>query len=54
MPLLVFLAGVGVVAILGLLLLGAWIVVAGDRMDEHWPMGLDDDPPTLNTRGPQP
>lgn len=42
--LLIFLAGVGLAAILGLLLLGVWISIAGQRMDEHWPVGLDEQP----------
>lgn len=41
---LVFLAGAGLTAIIGLLLLGVWLVVAGDREDEHWPAGLDEEP----------
>ena len=42
--LLIFLSGVGLTAILVLLLLGVWLVVAGDRVDELWPAGLDEDP----------
>lgn len=41
--LLAFLAGAGLTAVLGLLLLGIWLRVAGDREDEHWPVGLDED-----------
>jgi hypothetical protein len=39
--LLIFFAAIGLLATLALLLLGVWLVVAGDRMDEHWPVGLD-------------
>lgn len=28
----------------GLLLFGIWLRVAGDRADEHWPVGLDEAP----------
>jgi hypothetical protein len=41
---LIFFAAIGLLATLGLLLLGVWLVVAGDRMDEHWPAGLDEEP----------
>jgi hypothetical protein len=44
--LLVFLAGAGLTAILGLLVLGVWLSVS-EPMDEHWPVGLDEEP-TLN------
>jgi hypothetical protein len=46
--LLIFFAAIGLLATLGLLLLGVWLVVAGDRMEEHWP-GLDEEP-TLNVQ----
>jgi hypothetical protein len=26
-----------------LLLVGIWLRVAGDRVDQHWPVGLDED-----------
>ena len=44
MPLLVnvLIAG-GLLAVLALLLAAAWLSIAGDRMDEHWPVGLDED-----------
>jgi hypothetical protein len=42
--LLIFFAAIGLLATLGLLLLGVWLVVAGDRKDEHWPAGLDEEP----------
>jgi hypothetical protein len=48
MTLLILFAAFGLL-ILGLLLFGVWLVVAGDRMDEHWPAGLDEEP-TLNVQ----
>jgi hypothetical protein len=47
--LLIFFAAIGLLATLGLLLFGVWLVVAGDRMDEHWPAGLDE-PSTLDVQ----
>lgn len=42
--LLIFLAGVGLTAILGLLILGVWVSVAGDRQD------VLDEAPTLDVQ----
>jgi hypothetical protein len=41
--LLIFFAAIGLLASLGILLFGVWLKVAGDRMDEHWPAGLDEE-----------
>jgi hypothetical protein len=38
------LAMLGLAAVLALLAAAAWLVVAGDRVDEMWPMGRDEDP----------
>jgi hypothetical protein len=38
---LIFFAAIGLLASLGLLLFGVWLVVAGERVDEHWSDGLD-------------
>lgn len=43
-PLLAFLLGAVTVVGFAALLAATWLVVAGDRVDEHWPIGLDEDP----------
>jgi hypothetical protein len=35
---------IGLACVICTLLLAVWIVVAGQREDEHWPVGLDSDP----------
>lgn len=38
------LAVIGLIAAVAILAAGIWLqLVAGDEMDEHWPMALDDD-----------
>ena len=43
-PLLAFLLGALTVVGFAALLAAIWLVVAGDRVDEHWPVGLDEEP----------
>ena len=38
------LAVIGLVAALAFLAAGVWLSIAGDVEDEHWPMGLDEEP----------
>jgi hypothetical protein len=46
---LIFFAAIGLLSTLGLLVFGVWLVVTRDRMEEHWPVGLDEEP-TLNVQ----
>lgn len=48
-PLLAFLLGAITVVGFAALLAAIWLVVAGDRVDEHWPIGLDE-PPLLDVQ----
>jgi hypothetical protein len=43
-----FLAVVGLIAVLVILVAAAWLGL-GEPMDEHWPMGLDE-PPLLDVQ----
>lgn len=42
---------IGTVIVVLLLFAMIWLGVTGDREDEHWPVGLDEDPTLSVTNG---